>query len=375
MNRRIKLLTEDAATIQMAEALTAPNALGKVWEILGKTSQTCDLNKLCALPIDRVILSRSQMESICLQHEARFNGGAWLHPLTEIEMIWIPPGEFLYGPEKRVHLTDGFSLARHPITNEQFSKFVSATGYSPADNDPAREDFLRHQPNKDINDHPVTWVSLPDALAYCAWAGLALPDECQWEKAARGTDGRTYPWGETTPFSTRLPKTLAQVSSEQTIPVGSYKEVRTAYGCEDMVGNVSEWTLPDSLVYRWPVLESFATVRGSCFMRNDPRRIMITHRRRLSSLRRNKWVGFRPVFLPVVSNWEEYAKSEAIPQKLIEEFKTVVRSPEADEETINEDPSASESTPPTQELQTPDAPRAQKPPVPSVPPSPWWKLW
>jgi len=380
MNHRVKLLTEDVASAQITEALRMPNALERVWKILGQTSEACDLNKLCTAPIGREILPSGLLKSLLEQHEARFKGGTWLHPVTEIEMIWIPLGEFLYGPEKRVCICDGFSLARHPITNQQFEKFIAATGYGPPNNDPAREDFLCYLPKEELKDHPVTWVSLLDALAFCAWAGLALPDEYQWEKAARGTDGRTYPWGEMAPFSMRLPHALAQVYRDETVPVGSFKDVRTANGCEDMIGNVSEWTLPDSQTYRWPELESFATVRGSCFLRSDPRRMMTTHRRRLSSLRRNKWVGFRPAFLPVVCDWKKHATLEAIPQKLIEEFKTVVRSPELsdaprEKETSVLNPTVSKPEP-SRNTQDPKIPPAPKPPAQATTPQePWWKFW
>ena len=382
MKPQAKLLKPDSAHEQLEKALTEPDVLTKVWGILGTTSDACDMNQLCAPLIDKSILPASQLESICLQHKARFSGGSWKHPATGIEMIWIPSGEFLYGPEKRVHAADGFSLARHPITNEQFAKFVSATGYAPIEMDPAREDFLRHKPDDDLMDHPVTWVSQLDALAYCAWAGLALPDEYHWEKAARGADGRTFPWGEATPFGmdNGVSRDLASIGSDQTVPVGSYTDVRSAYGCEDMAGNVSEWTLPDSNVYRWPKLASYAIVRGSCFLRNDPRRVMVTHRRSLSSLRRNMWVGFRPAFLPVVSKWEEYTKPDAIPQELIGKFKIVDRQSELSASPPDKEspvPKAPSSIPETESPapEKPSPPTVQKPATPRAPPPPWWRFW
>ena len=83
----------------------------------------------------------------------------------------------------------------------------------------------------------MVWVSYIDALPYCRWAGLTLPTEWLWEKAARGRDGRPYPWGN----ALAVGGASANVRCDGHSPVGSYPRTRTAYGCEDMIGNVSEW--------------------------------------------------------------------------------------------------------------------------------------
>jgi serine/threonine-protein kinase len=243
---------------------------------------------------------------------------AWTNPIDGSQMIWIPPGPFFVGRDKdrRVECK-GFSLARYPVTNAQFKRFLDETGYRPPDDHPDPELFLAqwthgapilsprafHLPPPDNLDHPVVGVSLLDALAYCRWAGLTLPTEWLWEKAARGPDGRPYPWG-----SQRPDGSLVNVASSRTRPVGSYPRTRTAYGCEDMIGNVSEWcqtTAKDDYTAMPPTVPDveppqdtvYGIVRGSCFLRGDPRRMACWHRRRLSITRRNYWVGFRPACL------------------------------------------------------------------------------
>lgn len=245
----------------------------------------------------------------------------WTNPVDGSEMIWIPAGPFFVGPKKNKHqaVSKGFSLARHPVTNNQFAMFLEETGYTPPPEHPDPELFQSHRRNdgmvpEKLENHPVIWVSYLDALAYCDWAGLTLPTEWLWEKAARGPDGPPFPWGEQSPLPQRTspdPR-LANVRSKGTCPVGSYPRTRTAYGCEDMVGNVSEWCqmiqgdnygdfpegrpetqvpAPDSVI--------LAAVRGACFLRSGRNGMPAWHRRRLMVTRRNRWVGFRPAcFLP-----------------------------------------------------------------------------
>jgi serine/threonine-protein kinase len=156
------------------------------------------------------------------------------------ELILVPGGPFSMGPRRRkVHL-DAFYLARHPVTNRQFAKFLDVTGYAPDDGEASR--FLSHWrrgrcPDK-LLDHPVVFVSWIDANAYCAWAGRRLPTEAEWEKAARGTDGRKYPWGKSDPTPTRANFGRTEGG---TIVVGALPEGRSPYGILDMAGNVWEW--------------------------------------------------------------------------------------------------------------------------------------
>ncbi len=233
----------------------------------------------------------------------------WLNPLDGSEMVWIPPGPFLIGPKCQPAESKGFSLARHPVTNAGFARFLAESGYKPPANHPGPDQFLAHWEGgkvpKGREDHPVVFVSLIDALHYCRWAGLSLPTEWLWENAARGPDGRTYPWGEVRPVSRNV--RLAHVHATDTCAVVVYPRTRSVYGCENLVGNVSEWCLPvadgayGEMPAPWPEVPEaqdppgpYAPVRGSCFLRTSQPSMTAWHRRRLSITRRNRWVGFRP---------------------------------------------------------------------------------
>jgi serine/threonine-protein kinase len=154
------------------------------------------------------------------------------------EMILVPAGPFQMGSERRqVHL-DAFYMDRTPVTNLQFKVFLDVTGYKPQD----PERFLSHfrfgklPPGQE--HHPVTYVSWDDARAYALWAGKRLPTEAEWEKAARGVDGRRYPWGRAEPGASRANYGNAR---NGLVPVGSFPEGASPYGILDLAGNVWEW--------------------------------------------------------------------------------------------------------------------------------------
>ncbi|MFH0801594.1 MAG: formylglycine-generating enzyme family protein [bacterium] len=158
------------------------------------------------------------------------------------ELILIPAGEFTMGspdgtgendehPQHKVYL-DAYYIGKYEVTNEQFARFVNETGYQP-------EGAWKLSYNSSTTDHPVGPVSWADAVAYCNWAALRLPTEAEWEKAARGQDGRTYPWGNKWDAS-RCNNSVIRASSGKK-PVGSFPSGASPYGCLDMAGNVWEW--------------------------------------------------------------------------------------------------------------------------------------
>jgi len=164
-------------------------------------------------------------------------------------MITIPAGPFTMGTDRpRADPQDrpahevvlpAYRIDKYPVTNAQYARFVAATGHRPPLSWPngriPRGELLR----------PVTMVSWYDADAYCRWAGKRLPTEAEWEKAARGTDGRRWPWGDH--MDPERLNTYYSVGS--TTDVRLYTKGASPYGVMDMAGNVSEWTADDFAPY------------------------------------------------------------------------------------------------------------------------------
>jgi len=148
------------------------------------------------------------------------------------DWVIIPAGEFMYGNDKKRIYLDAYRISRTPVTNRQYKVFVDVTGYAV----PKHWKKYGKIPNGK-EDHPVLYVAWDDAHAFCSWASVSLPTEQQWEKAARGIDGREYPWGN------QLPTTqLCNCDGSTTTPVGRYSpQGDSPYGVADMAGNVWEW--------------------------------------------------------------------------------------------------------------------------------------
>ena len=260
-----------------------------------------------------------------------FRADAWSLPDDELlGFVEIPAGKFVMGSDAAIDALalanerwgDGsaqgtvdlpaFYIGRYEVTVAQFGAFVQATGFR------VEERTLQAPP-----DHPVTWVSWPDALAYCRWlegalgqwprtprqlsraldAGwrVALPSEAEWEKAARGTDGRIYPWGN------RL-LARANYRGMATTAVGSFDCPECTFGLFDMSGNI--WELTRSPYQPYPYdptddredLEADAlwVMRGGHF--GDPEQnIRAAARGGVDPGARRPFIGFRVVIVPTVS--------------------------------------------------------------------------
>lgn len=150
-------------------------------------------------------------------------------------------------PQFRAFVKD-FCIGVYAVTNEQFARFLSETQPSPPQLEqwlPWR-DRIANVPNEQYRaafgygNHPVTNVSWFGAHAYCEWAGLRLPTEIEWEKAARGDDGRIFPWGDDWDGE-RLCWWGSHEAKETTSPVDAFPQGRSPHGLYQMAGNVEEW--------------------------------------------------------------------------------------------------------------------------------------
>jgi formylglycine-generating enzyme required for sulfatase activity len=172
---------------------------------------------------------------------------SFVHEKTGLEFVRIPAGEFLYGDEKKPRSLPEYWISKTPVTQAIYQRFITA---NPKQDEPFVNadwakpynwDAKKRTPPADKANHPVVLVSWYDALAFCEWAGLQLPTEEQWEKAARGTDGRSYPWGNNEPTD-KLCNFNSNVGG--TTAVGRYSpQGNSPYGCLDMSGNIWEWCL------------------------------------------------------------------------------------------------------------------------------------
>jgi formylglycine-generating enzyme required for sulfatase activity len=213
-----------------------------------------------------------------------------------VDMVKVPKGPFLYGDQKiRVVIEHDYWIDKFPVTNAKYRAFLEAGGYEKqqywsddgwkwrvANNitGPAYWD----DPKWNKSDHPVVGVSYYEAEAYATWAGKRLPTEQEWEKAARGEDGRQYPWGE------EFDKSKCNSDESgigQTTPVSQYPKGFSPYGCYDMAGNVWEWC---SSWYGQNVGER--VFRGGSWC-SKPGNLRASNRNRNIAHTRSNFLGFR----------------------------------------------------------------------------------
>ena len=226
---------------------------------------------------------------------------------ADTPMVEIPAGEFFMGldgvhtlederPAHRVWL-DTFAIDQYEVTTAQFAEFLNAENReSPWQWETV--ELSRH------GDRPVVGVSWHDAEAYCRWKGRRLPTEAEWEKSARGIDGRSYPWGNQAPTNQHANFALGARFSYDLVltPVQSHPQGRSPYGLHHMAGNVYEWVQDWYAIDYYdgspdrnptgPEQGQFKVVRGGSW--SDLPKYLLTYGRfKLSPDTRNSYTGFR----------------------------------------------------------------------------------
>lgn len=192
----------------------------------------------------------------------------------------------------------GFEAGEFEVTVSQYAECVAAGACLPAGVDSGCNGSKTNIP-----DNPINCVTWDDAVDYCMWAGARLGSESEWEYAARGTDGRKYPWGAQGPTCTVAWTAVDNCAQPYTRDVGSFPAGQSPFGCMDMAGNVSEWVADP-----WHASYSGAPTDGSVWEMDDPGSARV-HRgggynarieesrvyNRMSSTRgsRSKYLGFR----------------------------------------------------------------------------------
>ncbi|WP_372364731.1 SUMF1/EgtB/PvdO family nonheme iron enzyme [Candidatus Uabimicrobium sp. HlEnr_7] len=232
-------------------------------------------------------------------------------------MVYIPKGIFVMGdssidadleeaPEHKVYL-DAYLIDKFPVTNNRYKLFLDAIGQNPQTNALMDNTQKLHIPQFWYNskwntpEQPVVGIDWHDAQAYCDWSSKSLPTEAEWEKAARGTDYRYYPWGNDIP---NREKCNFDNYVGQTSRVGEYPENCSSYRCYDMSGNVWEWCQDwyDAHYYnkspltnpQGPQYGKFKIARGGSWQQRI-RKIRVTTRGYISAKERRNQIGFRTV--------------------------------------------------------------------------------
>jgi len=207
-------------------------------------------------------------------------------------MVLVSAGSFHFGQpganDAKTLDLPAFYIDETEVSNADYRRFCEATGHTA----PQTADYNAHP------DYPVSGISFEEAQAYASWAGKRLPTEEEWEKAARGTDERIFPWGDT-PWTSGVPNQLQSVTTQP--------ERRSPYGAYNMAGNVWEWTASSysptpsdmtamkRLVGGAHFSSAWQIIKGGSYSPGGNDSFAIARRRGLPSDGRSPWIGFRCV--------------------------------------------------------------------------------
>ncbi|MEP6959650.1 MAG: formylglycine-generating enzyme family protein, partial [Nitrospirota bacterium] len=224
---------------QGKQAINEPNASPKQ---VAHAEDTLDIAHKLGLDDEQRALYQQLHEKIQQRHKRGQEKTVSAKHL-ERSMVLVPAGEFIMGsstgdadeqPVRYVYV-DAFYIDKHQLSAGEYAKFLEATSHVA----PPEWDIMRKSMHQ---KRPVVNVDWADADAYCKWADKRMPTEAEWEKAARGTDGRTYPWGNELPtqFHANMKKEVWNNHVVLT-PVGLFEAGKSPYGIYDMAGNAWEW--------------------------------------------------------------------------------------------------------------------------------------
>lgn len=219
-------------------------------------------------------------------------------------MVYVPAGEFVMGsndgsgderPEHQIYL-NAFWIDQTEVTNLMYSICVNVNSCSPPIISSSHT-HIKYFGNSEFNHYPVIYINWTQARNYCIWAGRELPTEARWEKAARGTDGRLYPWGNWKPSPALL---NYDVKTGDVIEVGTYVNSASVYGVLDMAGNVWEWVSSSYWPYPYDEndgredlsVDSLRVLRGGSWGSVDDN-VRTSDRNRFSSEKALGSLGFR----------------------------------------------------------------------------------
>lgn len=222
-------------------------------------------------------------------------------------MIYVPPGEFLAGRARTPTVIPyGFYIDEIPVTNQDYLVFLEQTGFMAREQDATTASAVERLRGaaRARPDHPATGVSWHEAMAYATWKRKRLPTALEWERAARGTDGRSFPWGD------RFDPTLCnsvEGRRGRTTPVREFPGGRSPSGCYDMAGNTFEWLLDWALDSRHtssPNTEK--TSRGGSYNR-EAADLVCWYQESDPPWMRMADVGLRCVWTPEARTWTHSA--------------------------------------------------------------------